>query len=88
VDHSFENGAFRVDIQARAAYPARQKNIEAVRPEVFEVEPGLMYEDEDVKSTLMWWTTFLAKLRTALVFVWRLKARLWRSVATQLRVSP
>lgn len=49
VDHSFENGAFRVDIQARAAYPARQKNIEAVRPEVFEVEPGLMYEDEDVK---------------------------------------
>lgn len=49
VDHSFENGAFRVDIQARAAYPARKKNIEAVRPEVFEVAPGLMYEDEDVK---------------------------------------
>lgn len=49
VDHSFERGAFRIDIQARASYAVRQKNIDAVRPEVFEVSPGLMYEDEDVK---------------------------------------
>lgn len=49
VDHSFENGAFRLDIQARASYPTRRKNIQAVRPEVTEVSPGLMYEDEDVK---------------------------------------
>jgi len=49
VDHSFEKGAFKVDIAARAAYPARQKNIQAVRPTVIEVDPGLMYEDEDVK---------------------------------------
>ena len=49
VEHSFERGAFRIDIQARASYPARQKNIDAVRPEVFEVAPGLMYEDDDVK---------------------------------------
>lgn len=49
VDHSFEDGAYRVDIQARASYAVRQNNIEAVRPEVTEVTPGLMYEDEDVK---------------------------------------
>lgn len=49
VDHSFEKGAFKIDIQARASYPARQKNIRAVRPVVTEVAPGLMYEDEDVK---------------------------------------
>ena len=49
VDHSFENGAFKVDIQARAVYGVRQKNIEAVRPLVTEVSPGLIYQDEDVK---------------------------------------
>ena len=49
VDHLFENGAFKVDLQARNAYAARRKNPEAVRPEVTEVSPGLMYEDEHVK---------------------------------------
>ncbi|HJH24032.1 MAG TPA: ribonuclease Z [Paenalcaligenes hominis] len=49
VDHSFENGAYKIDIRARADFPARQKNIDAVRPDVTEVSPGLMYEDEDVK---------------------------------------
>src|SRR5690606_7307131 len=40
VDHSFENGAFQLDIKARASYAERQKNIEAERPEVIEVAPG------------------------------------------------
>src|SRR5690606_30481225 len=34
VDHLFEDGAFRVDLKARAAYEVRQRNIEAVRPVV------------------------------------------------------
>lgn len=50
VGHSFENGAYKIDIRARADFPARQKNIDAVRPDVTEVAPGLMYEDEDVKA--------------------------------------
>ncbi|NYT38134.1 MBL fold metallo-hydrolase [Pusillimonas soli] len=49
VDHSFEKGAFKLDIQARASYAVRQKNMQAIRPEVTEVAPGLMYQDEDVK---------------------------------------
>lgn len=49
VDHLFENGAFKVDLMARSAYGVRKKNIEAVRPEVREVAPGLIYQDEHIK---------------------------------------
>lgn len=51
VGHLFEGGAFDVDFRARSAYPARQANLEAVRPEVREVEAGLAYEDEFVRVT-------------------------------------
>ncbi|MGE4335788.1 MAG: MBL fold metallo-hydrolase [Pigmentiphaga sp.] len=54
VDHLFEDGAFRVDLQARAAYEVRQRNIEAVRPIVTEISPGVMYEDEHVKISVDW----------------------------------
>jgi ribonuclease Z len=49
VAHLFENGAFKLDLQARSAYAVRKKNIDAVRPEVREVRPGLVYQDQDVK---------------------------------------
>jgi ribonuclease Z len=48
-DSLFEGGAFDSDFRARSAYPLRQGNLEAVRPDVREVSPGLVYEDEDVK---------------------------------------
>ncbi len=40
VGHLFENGAFDADIRARGAYPARQANMEAIRPNVSEYEAG------------------------------------------------
>ncbi len=46
--HLFENGAFDADFRARSAYPLRQGNLDAVRPDVREVSPGLAYEDGDV----------------------------------------
>ena len=49
VDHLFENGAFKVDIMARASYGVRKQNISAVHPEVREVAPGLIYQDEHIK---------------------------------------
>lgn len=49
VSHLFEDGAFRADFIARSAYPVRQQNIEAVRPEVREMEPGLVYDDGEVR---------------------------------------
>lgn len=49
VDHLFERGAFQVDLQARSAYALRRTNIAAVRPEVREVKPGVIYEDGHVK---------------------------------------
>jgi len=48
-DSLFEGGAFDSDFRARSAYPLRQGNLEAVRPDVREVSPGLAYEDENVK---------------------------------------
>ena len=45
VDHLFEDGAFAKDIEARAQYPRRQ-NVEILRPEVRECQPGLIFEDE------------------------------------------
>lgn len=49
VDHLFEGGAYDADFRARSDYPLRQGNLEAVRPDVREVSPGLVYEDDDVK---------------------------------------
>lgn len=54
VDHLFENGAFRIDILARSQYALRRKNPEAVRPEVTEIRPGPVYEDEHVRVTADW----------------------------------
>jgi ribonuclease Z len=47
--HLFEGGAFEADFRARSNYPLRQNNLEAVRPDVREVSPGLAYEDENVR---------------------------------------
>jgi ribonuclease Z len=49
VEHLFEGGAFDADIRARAAYPARQANIEAIRPHVVEYKAGLVFQDHDIK---------------------------------------
>jgi ribonuclease Z len=49
VDHLLENGAFRLDIAARARYKQRAESIEMIRPEVTEFAPGLIYEDDLVK---------------------------------------
>lgn len=51
VGHLFENGAFDADIRARGAYPARQANMEAVRPVVREYEAGVILEDRDLRVT-------------------------------------
>ena len=48
-NHLFEGGAFDADFRARGDYPLRQKNLNAIRPDVREVSPGLAYEDENVK---------------------------------------
>ena len=53
-DHLFEGGAFDSDFRARGAYGARQNNLDAVRPDVREVSPGLAYEDEDVRILCDW----------------------------------
>ena len=53
VDHLFENGAFRTDFLARSPYPARQANLEAVRPDAREIVPGVVYEDDDIRITAL-----------------------------------
>ncbi|AOS37382.1 MBL fold hydrolase [Pseudomonas brassicacearum] len=49
VDHLLENGAFKADFAARSSYPLRQRNIDAVRPIVTEIKPGVIFEDEDIR---------------------------------------
>jgi ribonuclease Z len=49
VDHLLAEGAFAKDIEARAQYPQRQKNLHALKPDVRECKPGLVFEDELVK---------------------------------------
>lgn len=51
-DHLFENGAYQTDFMARSAYPLRKANLEAVRPVVKEMEPGVVYDDGDVRITV------------------------------------
>jgi len=53
-DGLLENGAFKIDIKARAAYPRRQSNMFAIRPEITEIEQGgLIFEDETAKVYAM-----------------------------------
>ena len=49
VDHLLENGAFKLDIAARARYKQRADTIEMIRPEVQEFGPGLIFDDGLVK---------------------------------------
>ena len=53
VDHLFENGAFHVDIAARAKYPQRQGNLEVLRPDINLIEPGVIFEDDRLRVTAM-----------------------------------
>ncbi len=48
-----EGGAFDIDIRARAEYPARKANIEAIRPNIVEYKSGVILEDSDVKVIAM-----------------------------------
>lgn len=49
VDSSLENGAFKVDIKARAQFPQRRDTMEMIRPIVKKMSSGLVYEDDYVK---------------------------------------
>jgi len=49
VSHLLEDGAFQVDIQARAQYKQRADSLEMVRPMVHEFGPGLVFDDGMVK---------------------------------------
>lgn len=51
VDSLFKDGAFRKDMEARAAYKQRQDNLHVMTPDVRECEPGVVFEDELVKVT-------------------------------------
>ena len=51
--HSFEGGAYDVDIRARGSFPMRQKNIAAVRPEVTEISEGVIFDDGALKVTAL-----------------------------------
>jgi ribonuclease Z len=48
-----EGGAYDVDIRARAKYPARQANMEAIRPIVREYEAGVIHQDPELKVTAL-----------------------------------
>ena len=50
----FEGGAFHADYLARSSYPARRKNLDAMRPSVRECSPGLAYRDERVTLRCDW----------------------------------
>jgi ribonuclease Z len=47
--HLFEGGAFDADIRARSAYPLRQANMEAIRPQVTEYDAGTVFSDHDIR---------------------------------------
>lgn len=52
VGHLFEGGAFDVDFRARAHYPARKINADAMRPTVREyTAEGVIHQDEHVRIT-------------------------------------
>lgn len=49
VSHLLEDGAFQVDIHARAQYKQRADSLEMVRPAVHEFGPGLIFDDGVVR---------------------------------------
>jgi ribonuclease Z len=49
IDSLLENGAYKLDMSARASYKQRAESMEMIRPEVVEFGPGLIFEDEVVK---------------------------------------
>lgn len=49
IDHLLENGAFKLDIAARARYRQRAESMEMIRPAVVEFGPGLIYADEHIR---------------------------------------
>ena len=49
VRHLFEDGAFDADFQARSSLQARRNNIDAVRPDVIEIAPGIVHEDDELR---------------------------------------
>lgn len=49
IDNLLENGAYKLDIAARARYKQRADTMEMIRPEVIEFAPGLVYEDDLVR---------------------------------------
>ena len=51
--HSLEGGAYDVDIRARGAYPMRQANIAAVRPQVTEFGEGVIFDDGALRVTAL-----------------------------------
>ena len=51
VDHLLVDGAFAKDIEARAQYPRRKKNLGVLRPNVKECEPGVVFSDDLVRVT-------------------------------------
>lgn len=53
VEHLFEGGAYAIDIAARAQYPQRQANMQALRPDVRLMKPGVIFEDDRLKVTAM-----------------------------------
>jgi len=49
IDHLLENGAFKLDIAARARYKQRADSIEMIRPAVTEFAPGVIFDDGTVR---------------------------------------
>jgi ribonuclease Z len=45
VGHLLEDGAFKLDIRARAQYRQRAESIDMIRPTVVEFEPGVIFDD-------------------------------------------
>lgn len=49
IDHLLENGAYKLDIAARAQYKQRADSMEMIRPRVVEFSTGLIFDDGLVK---------------------------------------
>lgn len=50
----FEGGAFHTDFLARSHYPARQQNLDAMRPLLRECSPGVAHRDDHVTIRCDW----------------------------------
>lgn len=50
----FEGGAFHTDYLARSRYPARQQNLDAMRPVLRECSPGVAHRDDHVTIRCDW----------------------------------